>query len=139
MKSPLKSSRLTSDGDELTSEECLEEFQNDSSEQSGSEEEWNGITQHEPPTTSGQGLANEVEITILQAARPSSMLHQTERIATFTDPFAGAYVPPHLRKAQDSNPQANQKLTKQLKGLLNRYVYSLKSFLWRVTYVSQDE
>ena len=79
MKPPLKSSHLTSDGDESTSEE---ESQNESSEQYDSEEEWNGITQNEPTTTSGQELVNEVEITILKAARPSSMLHLTECIAT---------------------------------------------------------
>ena len=122
-KPPLKSSHLTSDGDELTSEE---ESQNESTEQYDSEEEWNGITQHKPVTSSDQELANDVEIPTLRAAQPSSMLHLIERIATFADPFTGNYVPPHLRKTQDSNPQAIQKLTRQLKGLLNRCVYSLK-------------
>jgi len=136
IKSPLKSSGLTSGGDESTSEEYLEESQNENYD---SEEEWNGITQYEPAPTSDQELENEVEIPIFQAARPSGMLHITERIATFADAFAGTYLPPHLRKAQDSIPQAIQKLTRQLKGLLNRYVYSLKYLPWKVTYVSQDE
>ena len=103
------------------------------------EEEWNGITQYEHAPTIDQELENEVEIPILQADRPSGMLHITERIATFADAFAGTYLPPHLRKAQDSIPQAIQKLTRQLKGLLNRYVYSMKYFRWKVTCVSQDE
>ena len=38
------------------------------------------------------------------------------------DSLGGAYVPPHLRNAQrrDDNSEAILKLTRQLKGLLNR-------------------
>ena len=39
------------------------------------------------------------------------------------DTLGGVYVPPHLRNAQrqnDSNSEAILKLTRRLKGLLNR-------------------
>lgn len=32
------------------------------------------------------------------------------------------YVPPHQRQNQDSKKQGNERLRKQVKGLLNRYV-----------------
>lgn len=40
--------------------------------------------------------------------------------------WSGAYIPPHLRNLQtDPNSEALLKLTRQLKGLLNRYVFIL--------------
>ena len=37
------------------------------------------------------------------------------------------YVPPHLRQNKDSKKQGNERLRKQVKGLLNRYVYVVNS------------
>lgn len=88
------------DEDESSSEGSLDDSQSVASEQYGSEDEWNGITQEEPVISSHKEMTEEAEMPISQPT--------------------GAYIPPHLRKVQESNSEAIQKLTRQLKGLLNR-------------------
>ena len=39
---------------------------------------------------------------------------------------AAKYVPPHQRQYQSDNKQTNERLKKQVKGLLNRYVDILR-------------
>ena len=48
------------------------------------------------------------------------------------DIYGGAtakYVPPHQRQSQSGQKQAIERLRKQVKGLLNRYVFNLASHL----------
>ena len=68
--------------DESPSEGSLEESQSETSEQYDSDEEWNGITQDEPVITSGQELAEQTEIPILQPAQPTGALHPAGHLPT---------------------------------------------------------
>ncbi|EDR08399.1 uncharacterized protein LACBIDRAFT_297002 [Laccaria bicolor S238N-H82] len=63
------------------------------------DEEWNGIEDSEGDEEPPAGLVAEIEIN----PKPAT-----------------AYVPPHLRKGNDEGSEAMIKLTRQLKGLLNR-------------------
>ncbi|KAF8969183.1 hypothetical protein BDZ97DRAFT_1754792 [Flammula alnicola] len=77
----------------------------ESSGEYDSEEEWHGIVQDDSES-------------------PTILDIQEEETEPANKPTAtGAYIPPHLRNAQrepDTTSEAIQKLTRQLKGLLNR-------------------
>lgn len=82
----------------------------------------------------GMALANlwNIPIQSLMMERMRQKFHNQLQVRTFrhgtcsivaNDILGGAYVPPHLRNAQrqdDSNSEVILKLTRQLKGLLNR-------------------
>ena len=67
---------------------------------------------------------DEVDTPKLPQAIASSVCSTCELVTNINDALGGvAYVPPHLRNAprgDDSNSEAILKLTRQLKGLLNR-------------------
>ena len=67
---------------------------------------------------------------------PSPVKLQEVAAVTPTPQPASKYIPPHLRKAADIQTQSSEslvKLTKRLKGLLNRYDAHLLSFLLTLT------
>jgi len=82
----------------------------------------------------GMALANLLNVPIQSQMMKQTRqnLHNQLQVRTFrhemvildtNDTLGGAYVPPHLQNAQrwdDSNSEAILKLTRQLKGLLNR-------------------
>lgn len=82
-------------------------------------------------TQNGMELTNPSNISIVMK-RIRRSFHNQLQVRTFrrgicdtNDELGGAYIPPHLRNAQrqdDSNSEAILKLTRQLKGLLNRWV-----------------
>ncbi|PPQ83942.1 hypothetical protein CVT26_008765 [Gymnopilus dilepis] len=101
-----------SEGDEDSKASSDDESEGDSSEDFASEEEeeeWHGISEDDPESD----ISEDAQQTSLAPPEPPEKKPAA----------AGAYVPPHLRKAEaedNSNSETIQKLTKQLKGLLNR-------------------
>ena len=87
--------------------------------QSDSQSDWQGITQLDD----GESVA-ESDTNTRAADYPT----EEEPKQSYENPL-GRYIPPHLREVKgDSNSEAIQKLTRHLKGLLNRYE---SSFLQR--------
>ncbi|KAK7050892.1 suppressor of glycerol defect [Paramarasmius palmivorus] len=97
---------VTDESDEDLSEDGESEEQgDDSAEEHSNEEEWGGIEDADGDDVSESAEKDETPTT------------------TLPEPKATKYVPPHLRnkeKASDETSEALLKLTKQLKGLLNR-------------------
>lgn len=94
-------------------------------------EEWHGIDQDSSVDVveSVHVLQNALEPETGQSDLPPRTTGlQNDFLVSVYWRIAGAYVPPHLRNAQkdeDKTSAVIQRLTKQLKGLLNRYFFSL--------------
>ncbi|KAG2017925.1 MIF4G/MA4 domain-containing protein [Coprinopsis cinerea AmutBmut pab1-1] len=85
-----------------------EDSEDDGLEDEEEEEEWGGIESDSGSTES-------------EAEESSEAGKAGKAAETTTKPAAGSvYVPPHLRKAPATQSEALLKLTRQLKGLLNR-------------------
>ena len=106
------------------SEDLTEISDSERSDSHDSTEVWSGISQAEvagknvesDPTQKISSAPTETEVPVSEGM--TSFSGQNEFLT-----FLGRYVPPHSRKSDndDSNNEAVQKLTRHLKGLLNRY------------------
>lgn len=86
-----------------------------SSEDFDSEDEWGGIEQPLDNDSADEESGDDT--------RPNEQQSPPRPVTT---PSTSAYVPPHLRHAQGGQDESLVKLTRQLKGQLNRYILLLE-------------
>ena len=112
--------------EEEESEGNLEDFYTSDEEesligQSGGEdeEEWGGIESQEDEESP---FPSESPADTVTTPPQPGMSPFRVYLSQLTASGEGVYVPPHLRKAQNKQSEAQLKLKRQLKGLLNRSV-----------------
>ena len=104
-----------------------EDSEDDGLEDEEEEEEWGGIesdsgsTESEAEESSEAGKAGKAAETTTKPAAGAFHLESVTKLSGWAEHIEGSvYVPPHLRKAPATQSEALLKLTRQLKGLLNR-------------------